>query len=177
MIGAAPSPQDRAAMKAWRAERREIALRLSIAHWSYDRIVRERPDLGYNNRQSVHNDIKAALKEYRERQDLAAADLIAKQELLLGEAIAVAHEIMNTHHVAHGNGRVVRREIEQPDGSIIFEDVLDDGPRLAAANTLKALSESYRKLRGLDAPTKVSAEVDTTVNYVINATPEELEQL
>lgn len=175
-IGAAPNPKDRAAAQAERAERRERALRLSVAGWSYERIVRE-GDLGYRTKQAVGLDVKKALEEYRKRQDLAAADLIAKQELLLGEAIAVAHEIMNTSHVAHGNGRVVRREIEQPDGTIIFEDVLDDGPRLAAANTLKALSESYRRLKGLDAPTKVAAEVDTTVNYVINATPEELEQL
>lgn len=166
-------------MKAWRAERREKALRLSIAGWSYQRIVDE-AGLGYRNKQAVHVDMVAAYKEYRERQDLAAADKIARHEMLLNEAIETVHDIMNRRHLATGNGRVVQRKtgkIDPATGLEAYEDVYDDSVNLAAADKLRQLSESLRKLGGLDAPAKVQAQVDGTVSYSINVTPDEMDKL
>lgn len=151
-------------------------MRLSVAGRTYVQIAAE---LGYGSAQAAHKDVKAVLEEYRKRQDLAAADLIAKHEMMLEQAIAKAMEIMGGEHLAHGNGKVVRRLVSgsEADGDAVYEEVLDSGPNLAAALAVTRISESWRKLKGLDAPTKTTQQVDGTINYVINATPEELEQL
>lgn len=151
-------------------------MRLSVAGRTYQQIADE---LGYSSKQHAHADVKKALEEYRKRQDLAAADLIAKHELILEQAIATATEIMGGEHYAHGNGKVVRRLVggSVEEGTDVWEDVVDRGPNLAAALAVTRISESWRKLKGLDAPAKTNATVDGTINYVINATPDELEQL
>jgi hypothetical protein len=173
--GAVPNPQDTIAARAARAERAAAACRLSVAGWSYDRIVRE-GNLGYNNRQAVYRDVKRVLTEKAKEQSESAAVKRARELALLDDALEVAHRIMNAEHLAHGNGRVVRRNLgteDEPD----WADVIDNGPNLAAADRLIKISESRRKLLGLDAPTKVQQQVEGTVSYVINAQPEELEQL
>jgi len=174
--GAAPAPKEQASAQVFRAQRRAEACRLNVAGWSMERIFRE-AGLGYTSKSQVGRDVKAALAEAIKEQNLAAEELRAKELMIIESALAEANRIMQKVHVAHGNGRIVRREVEQPDGSVTFEDVIDDGPNLAAADRLIRYSESRRKLLGLDAPAKISAEVDGTINYVINATPEELEQL
>jgi hypothetical protein len=174
--GAAPAPQDRAAMRTLLAERRRAALRLNVLGWSYDRIAKE-SDLGYADRQAVYRDIKAGLAQAIKDQNIAAEALRAKHTLLLDEALQVAARIMSAEHVAHSGGRLVQREIEHPDGSVELIDVIDNGPNLAAARELRALSESQRKLWGIDAPTKTEATIDATVGYAVVVAPEELEQL
>lgn len=168
------SPQDRAAQQAERAARRERAVRLSISGMTYDRIAVE---LGYASKQAAHKDVKAALAEALKRQDLAVDELRIKHTLLLDEALRVAHRIMNEQHLAHSAGRLVQREVEQPDGSVELVDVVDNGPNLAAADRLIKISESQRKLWGIDAPTKTEATIDATVGYVVAVAPEELDAL
>jgi hypothetical protein len=168
------SPQDRAAQQAARAVRRERAVRLSISGMTYDRIAVE---LGYASKQAAHKDVKAALAEALKRQDLAVDELRIKHTLLLDEALQVAHRIMNEQHIAHSAGRLVQREIEHPDGSVELVDVIDNGPNLAAADRLIKISESQRKLWGIDAPTRTEATIDATVGYAVAVTSEELEQL
>lgn len=141
---------------------------------TYDRIAVE---LGYSSKQAAHKDVKEALSEALKRQDLAVDELREKHTRLLNEALEVAYRIMNTEHLAHGNGRLVRREVEREDGSVELVDVVDNGPNLAAADRLVKISESQRKLWGIDAPAKVEALHEGTINYVINAEAGELDQL
>lgn len=174
--GAAPSGADTAAAKIALAERREKAVRLAVQGWSYERI-RAEGGLGYGTRQAVYRDVKAALKEKIEEQGRAAAELRAKELMLIDDALNKAYEIMHTVHLAHGNGKVVRREVELQDGSTEWVEVIDQGPNLAAAERLIRFSESRRKLLGLDAPAKSEIEASGTISYVINAEPGELDAL
>lgn len=168
------SPGNRASNNAERAERRERAVRLSVSGMTYDQIAVE---LGYASKQAVHRDVKAALAQAIKSQNLAVEELREKHTRLLNEALEVAYRIMNEQHLAHGNGRLVRREVEQEDGSVELVDVIDNGPNLAAADRLVKISESQRKLWGIDAPAKVEALHEGTINYVINAEAGELDQL
>jgi hypothetical protein len=78
--------------------------------------------------------------------------------LRLDELEARAREVLDRHHITVNNGRVIKLD----DG----EPLLDDGPVLAAIDRLLKIedarrknNESQRKLLGLDAPTKVDAQV------------------
>lgn len=168
-----PSPEQRAAARLERAERDEKIARMAIAGATYETIGRR---FGLTT-QGAHQVVKRKLAEMTKKRDLATEDLRSKELALLDEALVVAHQIMNKDHLAHGNGRVVTREVRLEDGSYETVDVLDDGPRLAAADRLIKISESRRKLLGLDAPAKQEIEQSGTISYVINAGPGELDQL
>lgn len=176
MPGAAPPGGHRPADKLPLAERRERTAALARRGWSYDRIVRE-GGLGHNNKTTVHNDVKAVLAEAVKRMDLAGDQLLAARLEEIRMAAEVFAEVMGKQHLAHSNGRVVRREVELPDGTIEWHDVYDDGPRIAAAAQFLRASESLRKLLGQDAPAKVQQQVDSTVSYQVNVTSEEMDQL
>jgi hypothetical protein len=81
---------------------------------------------------------------------------------------------MVTPHITVSNGKVVRQfagwelradgtEALDADGKRIpvFADILDDGPRLAAVNTIKGLLERRARIFGYDAPAKSRVEVIT----------------
>jgi hypothetical protein len=77
--------------------------------------------------------------------------------LRLDELEARAREVLDRHHITVNNGRVIN-----VDG----QPLQDDGPVLAAIDRLLKIedarrknNESQRKLLGLDAPTKVDAQV------------------
>lgn len=92
----------------------------------------------------------------------------------LDRLIEQAWAVMLRPHVAVSNGRVVRRfvGIERDDDGIerldadgkmipVFEDVMDDGPVLAAVAHIRALIERRAKIFGYDAPVKSRVEVVT----------------
>lgn len=167
----ATPPQQRAAARAERESRRAEAVRLSCAGYTYEQIAAQ---LGYNSRQAAFKDVKAVLAERAKKTALAADELVEKQLTILDSAIRTANEIMMKQHYAHSQGRIVQRE-DPITGEM--HDVYDDGPRLAAAQALVRASESVRKLLGLDAPTKTQVEGNTTVEYKINATAQEMDAL
>jgi predicted transcriptional regulator len=70
------------------------------------------------------------------------------QKLDRAEAAVLA--VLERSHVTVSHGRIIRDENEDP--------LLDDGPILQAAGMLARLSESRRKLIGLDAPAQVITE-------------------
>lgn len=70
-----------------------------------------------------------------------------------------AEEIANTVHYVSAHGKVV---VHPGTG----EPLIDDMPVLAAQKEMRALSESYRKLEGLDQPTKV--EQSGAIEYKIS---------
>jgi hypothetical protein len=68
-----------------------------------------------------------------------------------------ARQVLTRHHITVNNGRII---------SVDGEPLLDDGPVLQAIDRLIKIedarrrnNESQRKLLGLDAPTKVDAQV------------------
>jgi len=163
---------DQAPRKIAQAEKREAAARLVALGWSYERVARE-GNLGYRTKQAVGKAMKVVLAERLARQDRAADELVQQELMVIEAALAKAAEIMDKVHLAHSNGRLITRELE--DGTEV--EVEDSGPQLAAADRLVRFSESRRKLLGLDAPTKSQASVESTISYVIQASSEELEQL
>lgn len=136
--------------------------------WSYPRIMEE---LGFSSKGHVSDAIDRAYadlpKEGAERAwrtDLNRIDRLIEQ----------AWEIMLTPHVAVSNGKVVRQfagfelrsdgtEALDANGKKIplFADVLDDGPRDRAINTIKGLIERRAKMYGYDAPAKSRVEIIT----------------
>lgn len=170
-MGGHGPPQDRAAQMAARAERRDKAVKLAASGMTYVEVAKT---LGHNSPQAAHKDVKAALAERIKRQDLAVDELRAKHTALLDEALQVAHRIMNDQHLAHSAGRMVQRE-DPLTGEL--HDVIDNGPNLAAVDRLVKISESQRKLWGIDAPTKTETMLDATIGYHVAVAPEELEQL
>lgn len=62
-----------------------------------------------------------------------------------------AMDIFNNHHVVVSNGRII-----ELDG----QPLQDDGPRLQAIEQLRKINESWRKLDGTDAPSRVSVEAE-----------------
>jgi hypothetical protein len=135
---------------------------------SYQRIADE---LGYASRGKAHDAVMRAYAqmsteeaEYARQLDLVRIDRLIEQ----------AWDIMVRPHVTVSNGKVVRQflgyeigsdgiERLDPDGKRIplFADVPDDGPRLAAVNTIRRLLERRAKIFGYDAPAKSRVEVIT----------------
>ncbi len=69
-----------------------------------------------------------------------------------------AQNIADTVHYVTAHGKVVLH----PETG---EPIVDDAPRIAAFKEMRAIAESYRKLEGLDQPTKV--EQSGNVRYEI----------
>jgi hypothetical protein len=93
----------------------------------------------------VHRAWRDTLTEPAEQ---ARAVELARLEEIHDAAMAV----LLRDHITVSHGHVVKDD----DGNVI----LDDGPRLAAIDRLRQVSESRRKLLGLDAPTKVSVDAE-----------------
>jgi hypothetical protein len=83
----------------------------------------------------------------------------------LEEAHDAAMAVLLREHITVSHGRVVKDD----DGNII----IDDAPVLQALDRIRALSESRRKLLGLDAPAKVEHSGDVTYQLV-GVDPEDL---
>lgn len=121
------------------------------------------------------NDGRSAMQAVRREQERRMAmvdeslDQLRDQEMHRLEALGLAAlRVLENKHVIVNAGQIVTE-----DGTPVLlggTPILDDGPALAAVNTLVKVSESLRKLLGLDAATKVDAAV--TVQYTIHGIPE-----
>lgn len=134
--------------------------------WSFQRIADE---LGYASRGNASEGVTRAYAEMSTEEAEHARQLDLDR---IDRLIEQAWQVMLTPHLAISNGKVVRRfagverdedgiEVLDMDGKPIpvFEDVLDDGPTLAAVNTIKGLIERRAKIFGYDAPAKSRVEV------------------
>ncbi|MFD3802634.1 hypothetical protein ACFWTC_03175 [Streptomyces sp. NPDC058619] len=127
------------------AEKRAHAARLRAMGWSYERIAKE---VGYACRGSAYNAVKQVLEEtVREAGD----ELRQLERERLDRMSEAAWEVLERQHVVVSNGRVV---------DLNGAPLPDDAPVLQAIDRLLRISESRRKLVGLDAPSKVSVEAD-----------------
>lgn len=120
------------------------AARLRGEGWAYREIA---DHFGWTSQATAFEAVSRALR------DLAAPakglrDRRANELELLWEA---AMEILTNHHVVVSNGRVI-----ELDG----QPLQDDGPRLQAIDQLRKVNESFRKLDGVDAPSRVSVEAE-----------------
>lgn len=135
-------------------ERDAEALRRRSKGWSLQRIS---DDLGYGGKGNV----SAAIT--RAKQDIIAEparELIAQELAVLDHLIDRALEVLDREHMTISHGRVMRIGAPPEEGDTDERPfVLDDGPTLQAITTLQRLTESRRKLLGLDAAVRVDATV------------------
>lgn len=144
------------------AERDAEAARMRARSRTYQEIG---DTLGVS-RQAAHQMVKRALAAVLEEpaEELRQVEL-AKLDVLERAVTAV----LEREHLMVSHGRIVSRrtdQIEQRDGQdvtdidgnpvYIWEELKDDSPVLAAADRLVKISESRRKLMGLDSPVKLA---------------------
>jgi hypothetical protein len=163
-------PNSRSSKQAEVAERRTAAMRLHIAGHTYQQIADR---LGYKSAGAVGVDIQRAMEQLKKEQHKTAEERRDLELARLDEIAAVCHRVMLTEHVAHSGGKIVERVI---DGQVV--PLVDSAPSLAAADRLIKVSESRRKLLGVDAPARQEITGETTVHYrVVGVSAEELDAL
>lgn len=126
------------------AERDAAAARLRSRGWSYPRIAAE---LGVSVG-TAHDAVQRALKAIVAEPAAEARTLELER---LDALYATAYDVITRMHPTVQLGKVIRG----PDG----EPVNDDTVVLAAVDRLLRVSESRRKLLGLDAPQRLRAEL------------------
>jgi hypothetical protein len=132
------------------AERDAEAARLRSRGLTYRQIAAELGVDVANAHRAVKRALDAVVAE-------PAADAVAFELERLDALYARALEVMESHHVTVSNGRVV---------ALNDEPLPDDGPVLAAIDRLVRISESRRKLLGLDSPTKMAVSGGLTYEVV-----------
>lgn len=135
------SVPNQAEREAW------AAARWAVDRWTYRRIA-EAMEVSES---SAFRYVQAGLRTSREIAEATAEQARAVHRSRLEYATDVAIEVMEKEHVQVSHGHVVKDD----DGMPLF----DDGPRLAAVDRVRALSESLRKLDGIDAAAKLDASV------------------
>jgi len=125
------------------AERDAEAARLRARGQSY-RAIGEALGISQG---SAHDAVQRAL---RATVAEAAADARALELERLDALYEAAMAVLEREHVTVSNGKVIR---------LNGEPLPDDAPVLAAIDRLLRVSESRRKLLGLDAPARLKAEV------------------
>ncbi len=112
-----------------------------------------------------------------------AAELRALEAARLDMLWRRAMLVLSRKHIAVSHGRIIY--LREPECKHGFEDegapvqgepLLDDGPVLAAIRELRQLSESRRKLFGLDAATVVQVISDDILDAEIRRLTEELDR-
>lgn len=150
------------------AQRDARAAELKAQGWSLDRIAAE---LGYASRGHVHDAIDRAFKAIPTEETQRAKQLDLER---IDRLIEKAWEIMLRDHLTVSQGKVVGRRTgweRDDEGGILrdgegapiplYEDILDDGPALAAIREIRGLLERRAKITGYDAPLRSRVEVIT----------------
>lgn len=136
--------------------------------WSFQRIADELRFASKGHARDAvlraYADIPSEATEEARRLDLERIDRLIEK----------AWEIMLRDHVTVSQGRVVGKLIgwqRDDDGEILrdgegapiglYEDVLDDGPALAAVKEIRSLLERRARIIGYDAPARARVEVIT----------------
>ena len=153
------------------------AAALRARGWSFQRIADE---LGYASKGKAHD---AVIRAYAEIPGEDAKEAKQADFDRIDRLIEQAWDVMLRPHVAVSNGRIVGKQVgwqKDPEtGDVLrdsenapvplYEDVLDDGPAIAAIRELRALLERRAKMAGYDAPSRHRVEVidDDVVNAEI----------
>jgi transcriptional regulator with XRE-family HTH domain len=140
-----------AQIRADAAERRARVLQMRIAGVSQERIGKE---LGVSRQMAARLEKEALQQIVRP----AAEELRALELERLDMLITTTLGVLRRRHYAVQGGEVVKRT--NPETGV-EEELVDDGPTLTAVATLERLSESRRRLLGLNAPARTRHEVIT----------------
>jgi molybdenum-dependent DNA-binding transcriptional regulator ModE len=138
------TPHGQRARDAWAAERQ------AVDGWEYRQIAKAM-DISVS---TAWARVQRGLRIIDAPALLAAERARAAHRARLEAAAETVMEIMARDHVHVSQGRVMKDDNGIP--------LIDDGPKLAAAEKIRALSESLRKLDGLDAATKVDTSITIT---------------
>ena len=136
--------------------------------YSFQRIA---DDLGFASKGKAHEAVMRAYADIPSEETEQARRLDLER---IDRLIEHAWAIMLRDHVTVSQGRVVGKLIgveREPDGSVVldgdgkaipvYEDILDDGPALAAIRELRGLLERRAKIIGYEAPARSRVEVIT----------------
>lgn len=176
-------PSHNPATRAAVAERRTEALRLKGLGYSYDQIA---DLLGYKSRANAAQDVTRALRDRAKARDAAADTLIELETGRLEALLTEVYKVMSARHYHISGGKVATRVTKYATddaGNILLdedgnpkaeqiEELVDDGPILAAVDRAVRISESLRRLQGLDKPQKI--DVQGTVQHAYGVEIEEV---
>ena len=136
--------------------------------WSYARIAAE---LGFAHRGKAHEAVLRAFADIPKEGTEEARQLDLER---IDRLIEWNWAVMLAPHLAHSNGKVIRRfaGVERDEDGIerldmdgktipVFEDVYDDAPCQASAREIRALLERRAKITDYDAPARSRIEVIT----------------
>jgi hypothetical protein len=107
---------------------------------------------GFSHRKDAYN---AVLRAKADVARPAVSKLIDDESQELDALYTEACKILQRNHITVSHGRIVtwlNPETQQE------EPLLDDGPKLTAIQTALRVRESYRKLHGLDQPSRLSID-------------------
>jgi hypothetical protein len=137
--------------------------------WGFQRIADE---LGYASKGKAHEGV---MRAYAEIPSEASEHAKALDLERIDRLIEKAWEIMLRDHLTVSQGRVVGKLAgwqRDDDGAILrdgdgkpvglYEDILDDGPALAAIREIRGLLERRAKIIGYEAPARSRVEVVTS---------------
>lgn len=127
------------------AQRDAEAARLKAQGRTYQFIADE---LGYCDRWHARDRIKKLLQETLQE---AGDELRAVERDRLDRLATAAWGVLDRQHITVSNGKVI---------TLGGEPLVDDAPTLQAIDRLLRISESRRKLEGLDAPARVSVDAE-----------------
>lgn len=130
------------------AERHVRAFELRKAGASYRAIG---ADLGVSGK-TAHEDVRRVLAELAEATNDSAEEYRTMELERLDHLTLAAARVLQTTHPLVSGGKILSGFTT--DGKAI--GLTDDGPRLQAIDRLLRISESRRKLLGLDAPAKTA---------------------
>lgn len=126
------------------------AARLRGRGLSYRAIARE---LQYASVSSAHDAVGRAFRDtLAEPAEQARAVELARLEDAHDAALAV----LVREHITVSHGKIIT--VKDDDGNEV--PLIDDAPVLQALDRIRTLSESRRKLLGLDAPSRVSVDAE-----------------
>jgi hypothetical protein len=109
---------------------------------------------------TAHKRINRALDAVRSEPGERLQELeLARLDALTREAVGV----LQRNHVVVSHGKIITT-VDPDTGKAV--PLRDDGPTLQAIETLRRLSESRRKLLGLDAPASLSVAGSVTYELV-----------
>ena len=132
------------------AQRDAEAARLRSLHYTYQQIADE---LGFNDKGNAWHAVERALVATCQEP----ADAVRKLELeRLDNLARTVQKILDRDHVTVSFGKVITAE--DPDTGEI-RPLPDDGPILQAVDRMLRIQARRASLLGLDAPTRIEAQV------------------
>lgn len=111
--------------------------------------------LGYSSRGNAWRAVERCKKAI---QSEGGEGVVADEVAHLDELYAQAFDILERDHLTVSNGKLITVYDEEAEKEV---PLLDDGPKLTAIRELRAIRESFRKLKGLDQPSRVSVDAES----------------